>query len=614
MKILKLRFKNLNSLENENTINFEEAPFSDRGVFAITGPNGSGKSTILDAITLGLFGETFRFDRPAAHVMTNHSTECYSEIEFSLDNNKYRSSWSVQRASGDPDGELMPSEMKLVRLNDGEEVLATTPQQVYSKITEITGMNFRSFTRSILLAQGDFAAFLNALDSERLDILEKIISTDIYADYQKEITDKTDQAQRMLASLKQDSLLIRVLDPEKREACEHDLIDFQEQYADLQLEQKTLKQQQSVLNRIEGVQSQIVEQEKSLKKIKTEAETEQKKLDKLVSGQSALDFKDDMTAISAANHAVQQSRETLAAFKSELKQIENRLATVNSDPNNRADLANRSFTEQQQTIANSRTQVNLLTSNRHAAIQLSQSLSLQIREKTSVLSTVSSWLEEHAVDKNLVENLPEVGRLKKLKEELAALTEKHKNFTLWSSKATVIQKKNSTAFDKQEKISAGLKLELAAENNAVEALVQSKTIEAIEELQAEQKERVSSVQELIKLSDIHQKLTGSSGFFGLFKSKEQPDLDAEALSLDLENLKEQIKREENIKLALDEKIHLETIIKKMSADRHHLADGKPCPLCGSVSSPVCEKSSGRNQFAAGRDRSASKIKNAKSTD
>ena len=68
------------------------------------------------------------------------------------------------------------------------EVLATTPQQVCSRITEITGMNFRNFTRSIMLAQGDFAAFLNALDSERMDILEKIISTDIYADYKKEVT------------------------------------------------------------------------------------------------------------------------------------------------------------------------------------------------------------------------------------------------------------------------------------------------------------------------------------------------------------------------------------------------------------------------------------------
>jgi exonuclease SbcC len=575
-------------LENENAINFEEAPFSDTGVFAITGPNGSGKSTILDAITLGLFGETFRFDRPAAHVMTKHSAECYSEIEFSFGSDRFRSSWSVQRTSGDPEGELMPSEMKLIRLNGGEEILAATPQNVYSKIFEITGMNFRSFTRSILLAQGDFDAFLNALDSERLDILEKIIGADVYVDYQKEITDKADFAQKTLAALKKDSSSIQLLEPSKLEACEHDLIDFREHYEELQLEQKTLKQQQLLLNRIASIQSQIAEQEKSLKKVKLEAETEQKKLDTLTSGQSALTFKEDMEAITAASLAVHQSKETLEAFKSELKQLENRLATVNSNPNNNGDLGNVSFTEQQQTIANSRLQVNLLSSNRHAAIQLSQSLNLQIKEKTSAHSAVSSWLEEHRVDYKLVENFPEIARLKKLKGVLAELTDKQKSFSLWSTKAALIQKKNSAAFEKQEKNLATLKQELAKDEKFVEELVQGKIIEEIEEMQAEQKERVRGFQELIGLSDTHQKLNGSSGFLGLFKGKEQPDLDADALNLDLENLKGQIKREENIKLALDEKMNLEAIIKKMTAERHHLADGKPCPLCGSLLHPYAK--------------------------
>ena len=588
MKILKLRFKNINSLENENTINFEEAPFSDTGVFAITGPNGSGKSTILDAITLSLFGETFRFDRPAGHVMTKHSAECYSEIEFSFGSDRFRSSWFVQRLSGDPEGELMPSEMKLIRLNGGEEILASTPQNVNSKIIEITGMNFRSFTRSIMLAQGDFAAFLNALDSERLDILEKIIGSDVYTDYQKEITEKADIAVQTLEALKKDSLLIQVLEPAKREACEHDLIDFQNQYEDLQLEQKTLKQQQLLLTRIASIQSQIKEQESSLKKIKSEAETEQRKLENLISGQSALNYKEDVAAIAAATLAAQQSKETLASLKSELKQLENRLATITTEANNPGDLGNVSFTEQQQAIASSRSQVNLLSSNRHAAIQLSQSLTFQIKERTSIHTEVTSWLEEHRVDHHLVEHFPEIARLKQLKGISAELTEKQKSNNLWSTKASVTQKKNSAAFEKKEKNCTALKLALAEDERVVEELVHGKTIDEIEALQAEQKERVRAFQELISLSDTHQKLDGSRGFFGLFKSKEPQDLDADALSLDLENLRVQFRRDENIRLALDEKIHLEAIIKRMTAERHHLIDGKPCPLCGSSSHPYAK--------------------------
>ncbi len=60
MKILKLNFKNLNSLKGEWEIDFRKSEFSQSGIFAITGPTGSGKSTILDAITLALYGKTPR--------------------------------------------------------------------------------------------------------------------------------------------------------------------------------------------------------------------------------------------------------------------------------------------------------------------------------------------------------------------------------------------------------------------------------------------------------------------------------------------------------------------------------------------------------------------------
>jgi ATPase involved in DNA repair len=215
MKILTLHFKNINSLEGENLVDFQQGPLSETGVFAITGPNGSGKSSILDVITLGLYGETFRFDRPADYVMTQHTAECFAVIEFSVDGETYKSGWYVERAEGDANRELLPPQMQLVRLSD-EAVLADTPKQVCQRMVEITGMNFRNFTRSIMLAQGDFAAFLNALDNERMDILEKIISVDIYADYKKNVLDNVVTAQQDLDFLRKQLSSIQVLPPNSK--------------------------------------------------------------------------------------------------------------------------------------------------------------------------------------------------------------------------------------------------------------------------------------------------------------------------------------------------------------------------------------------------------------
>ena len=242
MKILNIHFKNINSLEGEHSVDFELAPFTDTGVFAITGPNGSGKSSILDVITLGLYGETFRFNRPADHVMTQQTTDCFATIEFSLEGEKYRSNWSAQRATDDANHALLPIEMSLYRYSDGK-ILAETPQQVCTQIADITGMNFRSFTRSILLAQGDFSAFLNALDNERMDILERIIGSDIYADYKKELFDNADKAQKTLDRLKQELDSIAFMDAATLDACEQDLIAFTEQLAELQDDQKHSKLQ-----------------------------------------------------------------------------------------------------------------------------------------------------------------------------------------------------------------------------------------------------------------------------------------------------------------------------------------------------------------------------------
>jgi len=583
MKILNIHFKNINSLEGESRINFEQSPFSDTGVFAITGPNGSGKSSILDAITLGLYGETFRFDRPASHVMTKHTAECFAEIEFSLGGEKYKSSWHVERAAGDPESQLMPPEMQLIRLQDGE-VLANTHHEVCARMTEITGMNFRNFTRSIMLAQGDFAAFLNALDSERMDILEKIISTDIYADYKKEVIDKADNAQKELDRLKQDLAAIQLMDPEKQEACEHDLIDFKEQVSELQDEQSSLKQQQSLLIKVTAIKRQIVEQEKSLEKAKTQVENTQKILDRIAAAQDALIFKDDIEAHRIKSHVIRQGKSALEDFQSELKQIKDKLGDEAAPEG----VALLSFTEQQQTIDNARAQVNHFGLNRQSETTLLLSLAAQSAEKKSVLATVSTWLEEHAADALLLTDFPEIGKLKKLQAELAELSGKQKSFTKQSKKTISSLKNNTAALEKENKKQTELRHKLQADEKELKAMAQGNTPDDIDALRLEQQDRVKDFQTLYNLAQKHQKLTGGFGFFSLFRRKEQPDHDVEVLSLELEKLRLEIKREENIKRVLEESIIHESLLKKMAPDRVHLVDGKPCPFCGALQHPYAK--------------------------
>lgn len=590
MKILNIYFKNINSLEGENRVNFEKAPFSDTGVFAITGPNGSGKTSILDAITLGLYGETFRFDRPARHVMTKRTSDCFSVIEFSLGQNKYRSSWHVSREGGDPEGEILPTEMNLIQLNGAEEILAETPQAVCARITEITGMNFRNFTRSILLAQGDFAAFLNALDSERMDILEKIISTDIYADYKKQVTDKIDEAQLRLERLEQDLSLIPIMEPGKREASEHDLADFNDQYDALQTEFNELKQHQNRLEQISALQSQVNGHDSYLKELQSKVADIQEKLLTIASSQEALIFKDDVSEIQTKNQVLQQGKTTLASYRGELSQLEAVFTSSGLEKNPPEGIGKKSIVEQQQAIGDVRFEINQLDSTRYAKSMSLQTMAAQINEKKSALEAVSIWLEEHAIDESLLTNFPEIPKLKNLRAEIVELSQKQKTFSQTSKNTNTSLKNQQSSIEKETARLARLKAQLETEEKLLVELVQGKNGDQLDELQLEQQERVQSFKELTKLALVNQKLTRhGSFFFGLFKSKDTARQDAGELALDLEKLTQDINREENIRHILEASIAREMLLRKMTQDRHHLIDGKPCPLCGALQHPYAKK-------------------------
>ncbi|WP_417913592.1 AAA family ATPase [Candidatus Electronema sp. JM] len=182
MRILKLRLRNLNSLVGGWEIDFTHPAFAD-GIFAITGPTGAGKTTILDALCLALYGRTPRLDKVTKRgneIMSRQSGECFAEVEFSVGKEARRCSWSQGRSRKKADGELQQPKRELSLLNG--EILASSVSSVEQLVEECTGMDFDRFTRSMLLAQGGFAAFLQASPDERSPILEQITGSTIYSE------------------------------------------------------------------------------------------------------------------------------------------------------------------------------------------------------------------------------------------------------------------------------------------------------------------------------------------------------------------------------------------------------------------------------------------------
>lgn len=181
MKILRIRLKNLNSLRGEHEINLRDERIARSGLFAITGPTGAGKSTILDAITLALYGRAARYgNQPSPKdMMSRHEAESSAEVEFEVARGTFIATWQLRRARGAVDGTVQPAKRYLYQ--EGV-VIAEKTTEVSDLIEELSGLDYDRFTRSVLLAQGEFAKFLKADDNERSALLESLTRTAIYSE------------------------------------------------------------------------------------------------------------------------------------------------------------------------------------------------------------------------------------------------------------------------------------------------------------------------------------------------------------------------------------------------------------------------------------------------
>lgn len=218
MQILKLSFENINSLKGAWTIDFQ-APDFRSGIFAIVGPTGSGKTTILDAICLALYGHTPRIGsitQNANEVMNRDCDSCRSSLEFQTLSGRYRATWSQKKQKNfDKTGKYGQVVSTMEKFEDGCWIPITDGSKVTSKkqeVQKIIGLSFDQFKRSVMLSQGDFAAFLKSKPNEKAQTLEQITGTQIYSLLSTKVYDLAEEQKKLFEDKQREVELSPVLD------------------------------------------------------------------------------------------------------------------------------------------------------------------------------------------------------------------------------------------------------------------------------------------------------------------------------------------------------------------------------------------------------------------
>ena len=226
MRIKKIEIENLNSLQGYWSIDLEHPDYKkNHDLFVICGETGAGKTTILDAITLALYGRTPRQSSLSSEneLMTRHTAHCLARVTYECRRGTYVSEFSQHRARDKSDGKLVAPTCQITNLQTGQVQSGLAIASLKAATTEIIQLDYEQFCRSIMLAQGEFDSFIrdgsSRGDSERnrAQILAKLNGTEKYRQIGAAICDRWALEKKKLDDLKEKKESLKALSAEQIE-------------------------------------------------------------------------------------------------------------------------------------------------------------------------------------------------------------------------------------------------------------------------------------------------------------------------------------------------------------------------------------------------------------
>ncbi|WP_148449962.1 AAA family ATPase, partial [Gorillibacterium timonense] len=229
MKPIHLSLSGLQSYRQKQEIDF--TGLNGSGVFGIFGPTGSGKSSILDAITLALFGEVERAVKGTQGIMNHAESVLTVSFTFELSRKNGPERYRVDRQfKREDEVSLSSSVSRIIHYRDGEQVvLADKHKDVNSKVQEVLGLSMADFTRAVVLPQGKFAEFLALKGAERRKMLQRLFHLEEYGEQlNKRLGARLDQAKQEKERIAAEQQGLGDASPEAVEAARLRLLEAEE--------------------------------------------------------------------------------------------------------------------------------------------------------------------------------------------------------------------------------------------------------------------------------------------------------------------------------------------------------------------------------------------------
>ena len=337
MRILAIRGRNLASLDGDFEVDFRSEPLCSTGIFAITGNTGAGKTTILDAMCIALYHNSPRLenvekkdkieqDLSVANIRTilrKGKGEGYAEVDFlAVDGNEYRTRWSVMRSRKNPTGKIQSASWDIFNLTTGEEYREMEVEEHLETINRLVGLEYKQFTRAVLLAQGNFSAFLKAKENEKANMLSTLTDTGIYGQISIGIYNKKKAAAQEVEKTEEKRNALEIKSEEEIAEIKEKLSKLNEEQVDNGKRTEVLKLKHDWLTRLAAINAQIGQAEEQLAKARESLAAIQPEKAKLKLIDSVQPIRDDYMSL-------REIRRQSTGNRQELQQMEKLLQKKN---------------------------------------------------------------------------------------------------------------------------------------------------------------------------------------------------------------------------------------------------------------------------------------------
>ena len=627
MKILAIRIKNLASLEGDTEIDFAAEPLRSAGIFAITGATGAGKSTILDALCLALYAKTPRYlqakeagiDVPdigggsisqsdIRGILRDGTADGFAEVDFvAVDGQHYRATWNIRRARNKADGSLQPFTVALKNINTNAYIPGKKTE-LLPEIERLVGLNFEQFTRSVLLAQGDFTAFLKAPKDEKSSLLEKLTGTQIYSEISQRIfeTHRNEALSLRDLNLQRDgivTLTTEELDAKTKEkaAIEKDIPEQEKQVELLNKEISWHTQLALFQNNL----ATAIENYNLVVEAKTNAITREQKLkqvERVQPARSLVDAKQQTEKqLVEKSTALKEIEATLTGLQKQKDELEEILKTANEDLNTKTktredakpllDEAKRLDVQ----ISERTLQVAAAMKERDTALENKNEYEGQLKEKEKEndqlltgINALKTWKEENNARQPVAENQGLIAsKLDDAQKQLDAMRGIAENI-----ETTEADIKNQTKEkEKLTEASTAINQKLLETQQVYDQLSEAISTVDLSALENE-KTAIDTIIEDIIRAEAHWKILFSklTDFNALNKKLADNKVEVGIKESLLEEVTQQlniIKVQRETSLKILEKARL-VAAENVETLRQQLTPGDPCPVCGSEAHPYTQ--------------------------